>query len=311
MNHQETTTFWQVYLNFKYLFFCYIYNSTYPELLEKKFIEYTNQIDRKRTNYLDNSSGMLVDDDDMDDIMNSIYFEDADCMEDGNNKYFTFESIGRRIYFILHIGDRISPKCGYIEDYPEEVIPYFLLILQLFFQNLKFTHNHGEVQIWNLDATHNDFIQYLFLIIRNSRNPEFNFEQFSKEGGVEDRKENKDNEFTTDLKILIRKNANNCCESCGMRQLTPNYCKKSGDRKSSKYNPKDKKLYGEIDHINEHRFGGRNNPENGQLLCHICHSKKTNMFSKSKKSFEKIQDKFETIFSKYSIKKISKKKTYY
>jgi len=311
MNHQETTTFWQVYLNFKYLFFCYIYNSTYPELLEKKFIEYTNQIDRKRTNYLDNSSGMLVDDDDMDDIMNSIYFEDADCMEDGNNKYFTFESIGRRIYFILHIGDRISPKCGYIEDYPEEVIPYFLLILQLFFPNLKFTHNHGEVQIWNLDATHNDFIQYLFLIIRNSRNPEFNFEQFSKEGGVEDRKENKDNEFTTDLKILIRKNANNCCESCGMRQLTPNYCKKSVDRKSSKYNPKDKKLYGEIDHINEHRFGGRNNPENGQLLCHICHSKKTNMFSKSKKSFEKIQDKFETIFSKYSIKKISKKKTYY
>jgi hypothetical protein len=142
MNQQGSSTLWQTHFNFRYLFFCYIYNSTSPELLEKKFLEYANQINRKRTNYLDNSSGMLVDDDDMDDIMNSIYFEDADCMEDGNNKYFTFESIGRRIYFILHIGDRISAKCGYIEDYPEEVIPYLLLILQLFFPSLKFTQNH-------------------------------------------------------------------------------------------------------------------------------------------------------------------------
>jgi len=33
-------------------------------------------------------------------------------------------------------------------------------------------------------------------------------------------------------------------------------------------------MYGYIDHINEHRFGGSNDIENGQLLCHICHSKK-------------------------------------
>ena len=301
MNQLGTTTLWQIYLNFKYLFEIYSYNSNSSELFNK-FIEYTNQINRKRYNYLDNPSGMLVDDDTY-----LIDCEDSDCMEDGNNKYFTFESIGRRIYFILHIGDKISPKCGYIDDYPEEAIPYFLMVLKLFFPSLKFTQNYGDVQIWNLDATHNDFIQHLFLIIRNIQNPEFNFEQFSKEGGVEDRKENKDNEFSVATKILIRENANNCCESCGKQQLMPQYCKKSGDRKS-KYNPKDQKLYGNIDHINEHRFGGKNNPENGQLLCHICHSKKTNMFSKSKKLFEKIQDKFETIFSKYSIKKISKKK---
>lgn len=307
MNQQETSTIWQVYLNFKYFF--HIYNSTKSELLEKKFFEYTNQIDRKRYNYLDNSSGMLVDDDENDDIMNSIDFEDCDCMEDGNNKYFTFQSIGRKIYFMLHIGDKISPRCGYIEDYPEEVIPYFLLILQLFFPHLKFTQKFGVVQIWDLDATHNDFIQHLFLIIRNIQNVEFNFENFSKKGGVEDRKENKDNEFSLANKILIRENANHCCESCGKQQLVPNYCKKSG-KNPSKYSPKDQKLHGNIDHINEHRFGGNNNIENGQLLCHICHSKKTNMFSKSKKLFERIESKFVTIFSKSSIKKISKKKSY-
>jgi hypothetical protein len=250
---------------------------------------------------------MLVDDDDMDDIMNSIYFEHADCMEDGNNKYFTFESIGRRIYFILHIGDKISPKCGYIEDYPEEVIPYFLLILQLFFPNLKFTHNHGEVQIWNLDATHNDFIQYLFLIIRNSRNPEFNFEQWVNAGGVEDRKENKENEFSIATKKLIRENANHCCESCGERLLKPAYCKKSGEN-PSKYDPKDQKLYGYIDHINEHRFGGTKDSGNGQLLCHICHSKKTNMFSRSKVFYQQIKNKFSVVSHKSSIKKLVKRK---
>ena len=291
MSQQGTSTLWQTHFNFRYLYFCYINNSASLELFEK-FIGFTNQIDRNRYNYLDNSSGMLVDDD-----TNSIDCEDTDSMEDGNNKYFTFESIGRRIYFMLHIGDRISPRCGYIDDYPEEVIPYFLQILKLFFPLLKFTQKYGAVQIWNLDAQHNGFIQHLFIIIRNIQNPAFNFEQWVNAGGVEDRKENKDNEFSISTKKLIRENANHCCESCGIRQLTPDYYKKSRD-KPSKYGSKDQKLYGYIDHINEHRFGGKNNPENGQLLCHICHSKKTNMFSKSKKSFEKIQNKFETIFSK-------------
>jgi hypothetical protein len=304
MNQQVTSTIWQTHFNFRY--FLNIYNSKKSVLLEKKFLEYTNQIDRKRYNYLDNASGMLVDDDENDNIMNSIDFEDCDCMEDGNNKYFTFQTIGRRIYFMLHIGDRISPRCGYIDDYPEEVIPYFLFILQLFFPHLKFTQKYGAVQIWDLEATHNDFIQHLFLIIRNIQNPEFNFERWTK-GGVEDRKENKENEFSIATKKLIRENANHCCESCGKQQLVPNYCKKSAE-KPSRYTPKDQKLHGNIDHINEHRFGGKNNPENGQLLCHICHSKKTNMFSKSKKLFERIESKFVTIFSKSPIKKISKKK---
>jgi hypothetical protein len=306
MNQQVISTNWQNYYNFKYFFHSYINSSINSSILQElldKFIEYTRQIDRKKYNYIDNSSGMLVDDDD--DIENSNYY----YMEVGNSKYFTFQSIGRKVYFIQHIGDRISTRCGYIDDYPKEAIPYFLMILRLFFPSLKFTKNYYVVQIWNLDAIHNDFIQYLFLIIKNNQNPEFNFEQFSKDGGVQDRKENKSNEFSISTKKFIRENANHCCESCGERQQKPNYCKKSGE-KLSKYAPKDQKLHGYIDHINEHRFGGRNNAENGQLLCHICHSKKTNMFSKTKKLFEKIQDKFETIFSKYSIKKISKKKTY-
>jgi hypothetical protein len=306
MNQQVISTNWQNYFNFKYFFHSYINSSINSSILQElldKFIEYTRQIDRKKYNYIDNSSGMLVDDDD--DIENSNYY----YMEVGNSKYFTFQSIGRKVYFIQHIGDRISTRCGYIDDYPKEAIPYFLMILRLFFPSLKFTKNYYVVQIWNLDAIHNDFIQYLFLIIKNNQNPEFNFEQFSKDGGVQDRKENKSNEFSISTKKFIRENANYCCESCGERQQKPNYCKKSGE-KLSKYAPKDQKLHGYIDHINEHRFGGRNNAENGQLLCHICHSKKTNMFSKTKKLFEKIQDKFETIFSKYSIKKISKKKTY-
>lgn len=294
MSQQGTSTLWQTHFNFRY--FLNIYNSKKFVLLEKNFLEYTNQIDRKRYNYLDNSSGMLVDDDTI-----SIHVEDADCMEDGNNKYFTFQSIGRRIYFMLHIGDRISPRCGYIDDYPEEVIPYFLQILKLFFPLLKFTQKYGAVQIWDLDAQHNDFIQHLFIIIRNIQNPEFNFEQWVNAGGVEDRKENKENEFSISTKKLIRENANHCCESCGIRLLKPAYCKKSGEN-PSKYYPKDQKLYGYIDHINEHRFGGTKDAGNGQLLCHICHSKKTNMFSKSKIFYQKIKNNF-------SVVSLPKKKT--
>ena len=149
-------------------------------------------------NYLDNLSEMLVDDYD---YINPIDYEDESSMEDGNNKYFTFQSIGRRIYFILNIGDRISPKCGYVDDYPEEVIPYFLFILKLFFPSLKFTRKFcGMVKIWNLDAMHNVFIQHLFLILRNIQNSEFDFEQWVKKGGVQDRKENKDNEFSISTK---------------------------------------------------------------------------------------------------------------
>jgi 5-methylcytosine-specific restriction endonuclease McrA len=65
-------------------------------------------------------------------------------------------------------------------------------------------------------------------------------------------------------------------------------------------------MYGYIDHINEHRFGGSNDIENGQLLCHVCHSKKTNMFSRSKNLFQKIKNKFSVVSLQSSIKKISR-----
>jgi hypothetical protein len=151
-----------------------------------------------------------------------------------------------------------------------------------------------------------DFMwQHLFLIIRNVQNPDFNFIQWVKSGGVKDRKENKENEFLPEIKALIRKNANHCCESCGERQLKPDHCKKKKEKYNSK---KNQKLYGYIDHINEHRFGGTKDAENGQLLCHICHSIKTRMFSKTKIFYQKIKNKFSNVSLKTSIKKVSKKK---
>jgi hypothetical protein len=298
MSQHRTTTLWQVYLNFKYLFNIYSYNSNSSELFNK-FIEYTNQIFRTKWNYFDNTDGMLVDD-----FMVSLDCEDTNCMEDGNDKYYTFQAIDRRIYFMLYIGERISPKCGYIDDYPEEIIPYFLQILKLFFPSIKFTQKLGVIQIWDLNTEHNDFIQYLFLIMRNIQNPEFNFEIY-RNSVVPDRK---DNEFSTKTKKLIRENANHCCESCDEQLLKPDYCKKSVEKyiQYSKYSSKDHKIYGYIDHINEHRFGGTKDAENGQLLCHNCHTKKTNMFSKSKIFYQKIKNRFSCISLKSSIKKITK-----
>jgi hypothetical protein len=294
MNQLGTSTLWQKDHNFEYLFNINICNSNKKELFGR-YIHFLNQINRTRWNYLDNTDGMLVDDDD---FIISDDCEDSYCMEDGNDKYYTFQAINRRIYFMLHIGERISPKCGYIDDYPEQIIPYLLQILKLFFPSLKFTQKLSDIQIWDLNTEQNDFIQHLFLIIRNIQNPEFNFERW-KNSGVPDRK---DNEFSTKTKKLIRENANYCCESCGQYLNKPNYCKKSGE-KFFEYS----KNYGYIDHINEHRFGGGNNEENGQLLCHVCHSKKTNMFSKSSKLCKHLKNKFLDVSSKFLIKKIIKK----
>ena len=106
MSQQGTSTLWQTHFNFRYLYFCYINNSASLELFEK-FIGFTNQIDRNRYNYLDNSSGMLVDDD-----TNSIDCEDTDSMEDGNNKYFTFETLGK--YLSVKNGNLLVDKLPYI-----------------------------------------------------------------------------------------------------------------------------------------------------------------------------------------------------
>ena len=255
MNEGYSETDWLSYNNFRYLF----HINDIPMELFEEFRFYLNKI-LSRHSYFDNDSDMS-----MDDSFISFDCDTGDYMEDGNEEYCTFQSIGRNIYIIGHIGTKISPKCGYIIDYPEEVIPDFLNILKLFFPDLKFIENYGLIEIWNLNTYSMTCIQYLFLIIRNIQNPEFNFEQWVRDGGVADRKENKENEFSISTKKLIRENANHCCESCGLRLLKPAYCKKSRD-KPSKYDPKDHKLYGYIDHINEHRFGGTKDSGNGQLF---------------------------------------------
>lgn len=294
MNKGHSETDWQSFNNFSFLL--QIYNI--PIELFEEFRFYLNKILLKH-NYFDNDSDMS-----MDESFISFDCDISDHMEDGNEEYCTFQSIGRNICIIGHIGTKISPKCGYIIDYPEGVIPNFLNILKLFFPGLKFIENHGLIKVWNLNTNSMTCVQYLFLIIRNIQNPEFNFEQWVNAGGVEDRKENKENEFSIATKKLIRENANHCCESCGERLLKPAYCKKSRE-KVLQYS----KLYGYIDHINEHRFGGTKDSGNGQLLCHICHTKKTNMFSKSKIFYQKIKNKNSEVLLKTFVKKISKKKT--
>jgi hypothetical protein len=283
MNEGYSEIDWLTHNNFRYL--CHKYDI--PIELFEEFRFYLNKILSKHS-YFDNDSDMS-----MDESFISFDCDISDYMEDGNEEYCTFQSIGRNICIIGHIGSRISPICGYIHDYPEGVIPDFLNILKLFFPDLKFIENHGLIDIWNLNTNSMTCIQYLFLIIRNIQNSEFNFEQWVNAGGVEDRKENKENEFSISTKKLIRENANHCCESCGILLLKPTYCKKSGEKllQYSKYYLKDHKMYGYIDHINEHRFGGTKDSENGQLLCHICHTKKTNMFSKSKIFYQKIKNK--------------------
>lgn len=297
MIQQQAVTDWLTFNNCSFLL--EIYNI--PMKLFEEFLFYMNKILSKHNSF-DIESNMS-----MDDSFISFDCDNSDYMEDGNEEYCTFQSFGRNIYIVGHIGTKITPKCGFICDYPEEVIPDFLNILKLFFPGLKFIENRGLIEIWNLNTNLMACIQYLFLIIRNIQNPEFNFEEWVNAGGVQDRKENKDNEFSLETKILIREKANHCCESCGIRLLKPNYCKKKKEKifQYSKYNPKDYKLYGYIDHINEHRFGGTKDPENGQLLCHICHSKKTNMFSKNKKLFKKIKNNFLIGSLKSSIKKES------
>lgn len=279
MSERHAETDWLTHNNFRYL--CQI-NDIPMELFEE-FQFYLNKILSKHS-YFDNDSDMS-----MDDSFISFDCDSSDYMEDENEEYCTFQSIGRKMCIMRHIGSRIRTIYGYIYDYPEGVIPDFLNILKLFFPGLKFIENHG------LKINSMTCIQHLFLIIRNIQNPEFNFEQWVDAGGFADRKENKENEFSISTKKLIRENANHCCESCELRLL-----------KTAKYYPKDHKLYGYIDHINEHRFGGRNDTENGQLLCHICHSKKTNMFSRSKVFYQKIKNKFSVVSLQSSIKKISR-----
>ena len=281
MNEGQAEIDWLTHNNFRYL--CHINDIPMESFEEFRF--YLNKILSKH-NYFDNDSDMSVND-----SFISFDCDTSDYMEDGNEEYCTFQSIERNIFIIGHIGTRIAPKCGYIIDYPEGVIPDFLNILKLFFPSLKFIENHGLIEIWNMNINSMTCIQYLFLIIRNIQNPEFNFEQWVNTGGVSDRKENKENEFSISTKKLIRENVNHCCESCGIRLLKPAYCKKSREKFLQC-----SKLYGYIDHINEHRFGGTKDSGNGQLLCHICHTKKTNMFSKSKIFYQKIISLKSSIF---------------
>jgi hypothetical protein len=300
MSEGHAETDWLTHNNFRCL--CDINDIPMESFEEFKF--YLNKILSKHS-YFDNDSDMS-----MDDSFISFDCDSSDYMEDENEEYCIFQSIGRKMCIVGHIGSRISPICGYIYDYPEGVIPDFLNILKLFFPGLKFIENRGLIEIWNMNTNSMTCIQHLFLIIRNIKNPEFNFKKWVDTGGVEDRKENKENEFSIATKKLIWENANHCCESCGLRLLKPAYCKKYGEKilDYSKYYPKDQKLYGYIDHINEHRFGGSNDIENGQLLCHVCHSKKTNMFSKSRAFYQKIKNKYSVVSLQSSIKKISKRK---
>ena len=239
MTEEKVITHWQTFLNFVYLL--NIYNI--PSDLKNILIYLINEIDRKKYNYLDNYSDMLIDDNHI-----LIEYDNIFRMEDGNEEYFVFQCNKNRICIYQCIGTKVRINCGYFSNYPEQIIPFLIKILNLIFQELKFTEKSGLIQIWNLRPIHMHFIQYLFLNIRNIQNHNFDFEKYEN-SDVSDRSRN---EFSAMNKRKIRELANNCCESCGEYILN-----------------------GEIDHINEHQFGGTNNTEDGQYICHFCHSKKT------------------------------------
>ena len=69
---------------------------------------------------------------------------------------------------------------GFITNYPKQIIPVLLMIMKKIFPYLIFTEKAGVCQIWNLTKENLEFIQYLFVIIRNIQNSEFNFYSWVK-----------------------------------------------------------------------------------------------------------------------------------
>ena len=239
------------YNNFLYLFVKMF--SIDISIFREHYMYLLNEIQSKKDNYLSFSSSMLVDD-----FSYEIDYSSIDTMEDGNELFFIFENceITSTIYIYLNIGQNMKIKMGLLENYPREIIPIFLRILKKMFPYLVFTERNFYCQIWNMTQINIEFIQYLFLILTNIQNPEFHFITWVNS----DVPIREGNNFSAAIKRKIMERANYCCESC---RRNVNLLEKINGKKPN------------IDHIIEHRFGGTNNEDNAQLLCHDCHCKKT------------------------------------
>ena len=77
-------------------------------------------------------------------------------------------------------------------------------------------------------------------------------------------------EFTRKQRLEIWQRANGHCEGCGAKL-------KVGE--------------GEYDHRIAQGYGGENTVENGQLLCRICHGKKTGVDKGITEKVKRIRDK--------------------
>lgn len=53
---------------------------------------------------------------------------------------------------------------------------------------------------------------------------------------------------------------------------------------------------GEYDHVIAQGYGGENTVENGQLLCHVCHGKKTGVDKGITEKVKRIRDKHLGVF---------------
>lgn len=84
-------------------------------------------------------------------------------------------------------------------------------------------------------------------------------------------------EFTRKQRIEIWTRSNGHCESCAMKL-------KAGE--------------GEFDHITAQGYGGENTVENGQLLCRVCHRKKTGKDKGITEKVKRIRDKARGVFPK-------------
>lgn len=84
-------------------------------------------------------------------------------------------------------------------------------------------------------------------------------------------------EFTRKQRLEMWTRANGCCEKCEAKL---------------------KAREGEYDHIIAQGYGGENTVENGQLLCRVCHGKKTGVDKSITEKVKRIHDKHFGIFPK-------------
>jgi 5-methylcytosine-specific restriction protein A len=88
-------------------------------------------------------------------------------------------------------------------------------------------------------------------------------------------------EFTRKQRLEIWTRSKGHCEKCAAKL-------KTGE--------------GEYDHIIAQGYGGDNTTENGQLLCRVCHGRKTGVDKGTTEKVKRMRDKHQGVFPKSKAK---------